>query len=97
MPTGVGGSEAPWHGASGDDGDGDSHAWPVEIAVVAELGAGVPEFMQQQVRGDAWPAFDADQRGAPGAEDVGGGLGYGRVLADEHLGWRAGGRDAFGF
>ncbi len=51
--------------------------------------------MQQQVRSDARPTFDADQRGAPDAEEVGGGLGNGRVLADEHPGWRVSDREAF--
>src|SRR6202035_2251970 len=64
----VGGGEAP--GARvvpGDDPCGDADAWPVEVAVVAELAARLRDGGRQPVEGGGRLALGADERPGIGA------------------------------
>ncbi len=81
----VGGAQAPGAGAvAGDHGIGHLDAWPVEVAMVVELDAGIGQLSEQDMQGGSGLAFGADERSALTAQAVGSRGDDVRVLADEY-------------
>jgi hypothetical protein len=79
----VRGAEAPGAGLEAAEGAcRDPCAWPVEVAVVGELGAGVVEGAEQPGDGAVHPALDADEGPGGAAEScLGPSADHGRLKA----------------